>query len=113
VAATPTIVISFQHMDAEEEVRQQLETRLRALAEEFPETTRFEITLAPDGAGHTAHAHVTGKSTEIAPHASGSKLALAADRLVDKIERQLRRIHDKRIFLHRREAQRKPPKRNQ
>jgi ribosome-associated translation inhibitor RaiA len=31
--------------------------------------------------------------------------------VLDKIERQLRKVHDKRIFSLRREAQRDPPKR--
>ena len=34
----------------------------------------------------------------------------AADKVLDKIERQLRTLHDKRIFSQRREAQRDPPK---
>jgi hypothetical protein len=35
----------------------------------------------------------------------------AAEKLLVKVERQLRRVHDKRIFVQRREAQRHPPKR--
>ncbi len=61
--------------------------------------------------GSTFFARVTGKQTEAATHASATALARAADLVLEKIERQLRRVHDKRIFQHRREAQKENLKR--
>lgn len=105
MVASPTIVISFKDMEPDEDLRGALEARCRAFGGEFPETTRYEITLSPDGTGHVAHGHVTGSHTELASHAEAMEPGHAADRLLDKLVRQLRRVHDKRIFAHRREAQ--------
>jgi ribosome-associated translation inhibitor RaiA len=101
-----SVVVSFKDLHPVELVRSAVERRCDALALEFPETTRFEIILAPDGVGFTAHAHVTGNHTEVAAHAAASELAPAADKLLEAVERQLRKLHDKKIFAQRREAQR-------
>ena len=106
-----SIVISFKDVPVNESVRERLDAGCKRLASEFPETTRFELTLAPDGTGHTAHAHVTGRSTEVASHAQAVEIGEAADRLLDKLERQLRRVHDKHVFAPRREGQKENPKR--
>lgn len=107
----PSVVISFKDISVNDSVRATLETGCQRLAAEFPETTRFELTLSPDGAGHVAHAHVTGRSTEVATHARGVALGEAADKLLDKLARQLRRVHDKHVFAPRRDAQQSNPKR--
>ena len=112
MAERPTVVLQLKQASSDDALREHVEKRLAALADEFPEVTRFEITLSEDGAGFSAHGHVTGKSTEVAPHsAAASEARPALDSLLDRIERQLRRVHDKRIFAQRREAQRDPPKR--
>jgi ribosome-associated translation inhibitor RaiA len=104
MARAPHIVISFKDIASDEEIRQSLETGCLQLAEEFPETTRFELTLAPDGGGHTAHAHVTGRNTEVAAHTEAIELGAAAGRLLDILERLLRKVHDKHLFKQRRRA---------
>ncbi len=106
-----TVVISFKDLEVDEEAREAIDKRCGILGDEFPETTRFEITISPDGSGHTAHARVHARQTEVDTHASASELRLAADQALDKVERQLRRAHDKRIFSRRREAQKASPKR--
>jgi ribosome-associated translation inhibitor RaiA len=111
MAETPVVTISFKDLETDEEVRERIETRCRALAEEFPETTRFEITASPDGAGHVTHARVSGRSTHLDAHASAIELSLSAEQALDKIHHQLRSVHDKRIFVRRREARKENPKR--
>ncbi|MBW2234504.1 MAG: HPF/RaiA family ribosome-associated protein [Deltaproteobacteria bacterium] len=101
-----SVVISFKDIDPQEKVRETVEERCEVLAEEFPETTRFEVILSSDGASWTAHGHVTGNHTEVAGHGDASELAVAADKLLEQLARQLRKIHDKKIFAQRREAQR-------
>jgi ribosome-associated translation inhibitor RaiA len=98
-------------MDTDEELRDQVEERCRTLAGEFPEVTQVEVTITPDGAGHAATGHVSGKSTRLATHASAVEPGHAADQLLDTLRQQLRRAHDKRIFTRRREAQQRNPKR--
>jgi ribosome-associated translation inhibitor RaiA len=101
------VVIRFEEApEDEEELRVLLERRCARLREEFPETGHVEVAFALDGAGHAASARVTGRATEVAAHATGDAPRDAADRLFERLERQLRRVHDKRIFSRRREARR-------
>jgi ribosomal subunit interface protein len=111
MAHGPTVLMNFKDLPTDERVRDSIEARCRILTEEFQEVTRFEFTLSGEGNGFTAHGHVRGKSTDVATHAAANQLGAAADQLLDKVERQLRRAHDKRIFAQRRGAQRDPPKR--
>ncbi len=104
------VQVSFKDMESNEGVRNHIELRCAALSEEFPEIHRFEITLAPDGSGHTAHGEVTSQLGPIATHAAAIEMSQAADRLLIKLERQLRKNHDKRIFVNRRKAQKSSPK---
>jgi ribosome-associated translation inhibitor RaiA len=108
--ADPTVVISFREIEADDEVRDRIDERCRAFAEEFPETTRFEMTLAPDGAGHTAHLRVSGRDTHLDSHGNAIELERAAEQALDKAHAQLRTVHDKRIFTRRREARKASPK---
>jgi ribosomal subunit interface protein len=107
----PTLVTNFKDLSKDEAVREAIEKRCRHLAEAFGEIVRIEITLAADGVGFTAHGHVTGSHVDVATHATATQLLPAAEKLLVKVERQLRRVHDKRIFAKRREAQRRSPKR--
>jgi ribosome-associated translation inhibitor RaiA len=105
------IAVSFKDMETDEELRDRLAERCRTLADEFPEVTQVEVTITPDGTGHAATGHVSGKSTRLATHASAVEPGHAADQLLDTLRQQLRRAHDKRIFTRRREAQQRNPKR--
>jgi ribosome-associated translation inhibitor RaiA len=105
------IAVHFKDMPVREGVRSSVEDRCRALAGEFPELTHVEVTLAPDGSGHSASGRVTGKSTVLASHALAPEPGHAADKLLDTLRHQLRRQHDKRIFAQRRVAQKVNPKR--
>ena len=111
MAGSPTVITTFKDIESNDRVRDSIEARCQHLAGEFPEVTRFEITCLEDGTGFTVHAHATGKGTDVDSHAGASELAPAADQVLDKLERQLRRVHDKRIFGQRRDAQKDPPKR--
>ena len=106
----PTVVTTFKDLPTDEEVRDAIDRRCEHLAGEFREISRIEITLAEDGLGISAHGHVTGKARDVGARAEASEAGPAADKVLDKIERQLRTLHDKRIFSQRREAQRDPPK---
>jgi ribosome-associated translation inhibitor RaiA len=107
---TPTVVIRFKDVEPDEALRDELERRTRELAGEFPETTRFELSLEPDGAAFRIHGHVNGKNTRIPIQGQGPDVRSAADQLFHRLRQQLRRVHDKRIFQHRKEAQKSGPK---
>ncbi len=105
------VVVHFKDLSTDEELRDAIQARCEEFAREFHELARCEVNLEEAGAGFLAHGHVTGKNTDVATHATADTLRPAVDRVLDKIERQLRKQHDKRIFAQRREAQRDPPKR--
>jgi ribosome-associated translation inhibitor RaiA len=105
------IAVHFKDMPVDGDVRDAVEERCRALADEFPEVTHVEVTLTPDGVGHHASGRVTGRKTELATHATATEPGHAANQLLDTLRHQLRRSHDKRIFARRRAAQRENPKR--
>jgi ribosome-associated translation inhibitor RaiA len=110
----PAVEVRFKDLEPDEQLRERVERRCRELTENFPEATHIEITFSPEGDEFSAHGHVMGKRTEAATSATASELTPAADRLFDRLAKQLRRAHDKRIFVQRREAQlhstKKPPR---
>ena len=110
MADRPTVVTNFKDVSASATVRELIERRCEHIAEEFHEVRRMEVTLTEDGQGFTAHGHFPTKGHDVEAHANASDLGPAADKLLDKIERQLRTLHDKKIFSQRREAQRNPAK---
>jgi ribosome-associated translation inhibitor RaiA len=112
MSENPAVVISFKDLDVDEPLRENLEKRCLALTSEFPEVTRVELTLHPDGDGHSATGHATGKDTQVATRASAGEIAFAADQVLDKLKQKLRRSHDKKIFAHRREAKQSHPRRS-
>lgn len=99
-----TVIVHYGDVERSDELNEALEKRCQQLAEEFSEVDRFEISLSPDNNDITAHAKVTGKSTSISAHASAPHERQAADAALDRLERELRKGHDKRIFTPRREA---------
>jgi ribosomal subunit interface protein len=111
VAEQLILITNFKDLSKDDAVREAIEKRGHHLAEEFGEIVRIEITLTAEGVGFRAHGHVTGRQIDVATHAAASEMLPAAEKLLVKVERQLRRVHDKRIFVQRREAQRHPPKR--
>ena len=110
MAERPTVVTTFKDIPVDENIRESIEKRCEHIAEEFHEIHRMEVSLAEDGQGFTAHGHFPCNGHDVGAQAGANDLGPAADKLLDKIERQLRTHHDKRIFSQRRDAQKDPPK---
>ena len=110
---SPVVVVHFKDVEIDEVVKESVQKRCDHLADEFHEVTRFELSIEENGAGFDVHGHATGKHTDVATHAHADNVRVASDQVLEKIERQLRKHHDKRIFAQRRDAQRDPPKRRQ
>ncbi|MEE2677516.1 MAG: HPF/RaiA family ribosome-associated protein [Myxococcota bacterium] len=106
----PSVVTTFKDIPHDEAVSDAIERRCEHLAKEFHELSRVEITLAEEGVGITVHGHATGKFRDVGAQAEATEALPAVERVLGKIERQLRTAHDKQIFTQRREAQRHPPK---
>jgi ribosomal subunit interface protein len=111
--SNPVVVVHFKDGEIDETVKQAVQKRCDHLSEDFHEANRFEVTIEENGKGFAVHGHATGKHTDVATHAKAEHARTAADQVLDKIERQLRKLHDKRIFAQRRDAQRDPPKRRE
>lgn len=100
------VVIHFRDLPTDDTVREHLEQRCERLADEFPETTHYELTLQADSGGIEGNCHVRGKKTGVAARIANAETPRqAGDQVLDKVERELRRDHDKRIFTPRRKAQ--------
>ena len=106
-AETPaTVTIHFRDLERDDDTLEALERRCQDLSSTFPETTHYELSLSSETVAITANGHVRGKGIDFAASASSSDARVSAERVLDKLERELRREHDKRIFGHRREARR-------
>ena len=111
-----TVIVHFKGLqkglEQRDELQEAVDKRCRHLAEEFPETDRFEVSIGAEANDLTAHAKATGKNTSVSSHASAPEPRAAAEAALDRLERELRRVHDKRIFAPRREARRAKAKRD-
>ena len=105
------VVIRFKEVPVDENTKEALEKRCQQLAETFPETSRFEVSLTPAADDVRAQSHVSGKHVNAAAHAEAAEARVAGERALEKLERELRRHHDKQIYGHRREAQKNAAKR--
>jgi ribosome-associated translation inhibitor RaiA len=108
-----TLVIRFKEIEHDDDVHADLERRLRHLTETFPETSHCELSLTADGLDISAHAQARGRGIDLASHASAQEARAAGEAAIDKLERELRREHDKRIFSRRREARRDQDRRRE
>ena len=106
MSRNPSVVLHFRDVEVDETIKESVHRRCDHLADEFHEVNRFELTISENGAGFSVHGHATGKNTDVATHAESVAPRAASDQVLDKIERQLRRVHEKRIFSRRREARR-------
>ena len=64
------------------------------------------VAYTADSIDISAHAHASGKRLDLAAHAVTQDVRKAGEIALEKLQRELRREHDKRIFARRREARR-------
>jgi len=72
----------------------------------FPEASSFEVSLGRTGVQFDVHVHVTGRHVSLAAKARQRVLGEALHAAFARAERQLRKRHDKQIYVRRREVQR-------
>lgn len=102
--------IHFQDLPPSAALRDECERWVSELESEFPETSKFEVTLTHAGAEHETHVHITGRDLELASSAKGRGQREAIEEAFERLRRQLRKRRDKQILGRRREAQ-KPSRR--
>ena len=109
---SPRIEVHWRNLRTDPKTDEYLERRCLHMREEFPEADSFEISFQIEGQEIECHAHVDGKRTRLAAHSTGAQHSKqAAENALDKLEREMRKDHDKRIFGNRRKAQKSQPRR--
>lgn len=109
MTASPTVIVHLREVqDADDvaDLQEALERRCQELAEEFHEADRFEIHVTAVGNAFSAQARASGKKTDVAAQGTGAQPRPACDAALDRLARELRSRHDKRIFKPRRQARR-------
>ena len=96
--------IHYQDVPHSERVRAECEELTNGLLQEFPESSKYEVTISQSGSDYEAHLHVTGKDLGINSKARGKEMRDTVVEAFEKAQRQLRKHHDKVIFGRRREA---------
>jgi diphthamide synthase subunit DPH2 len=97
--------MNFRDTPHSEVVQSECEGLAQGLREEFPETTRVEVTLGHDRGEYEAHVHVTGRDIDLAGSSkSRDSLVVAARDAFHRAHAQLRKHHDKAIFKPRRDG---------
>jgi ribosomal subunit interface protein len=96
--------IHFRDVPHSDEIRRECEQWVDALGKEFPETSKYEVTVSHSKGEHETHVHVTGKDLELASVAQKRDLKDALTEGFERVRRQLRKHHDKKIYARRRSA---------
>ena len=97
--------INFHDTPHSEAVQGECEGLAQALRDEFPETTRVEVTVGHERDEYDAHVHVTGRNIDMAARAKNREsMVVAAREAFAKAHGQLRKHHEKLIFNARRDG---------
>lgn len=105
MSSAQEVIVHGHHVDVPAGVKAFIEERCEAVCAEFPEVSKVEVTMEPEGDGFTAHAHATGRKTNVAAtHDWGREMGQAAEQVLDKIATRLRRRHDKQRTMGRKET---------
>ncbi len=100
--------MNFRDTAHSEVIHGECESLAQTLRDEFPQTSRVEVTVGHDRDEYEAHVHVTGKDIDLAAKAkSRESLLVAARDAFHRAESQLRKHHDKAIFNRRRDGKQK------
>ena len=99
--------MNFRDTPHSEVVQGECEGLAQTLRDEFPETTRVEVTVGHERDEYDAHVHVTGRDIDMAARAkSRESMPTAVREAFAKAHHQLRKHHDKQVFNRRREGHR-------
>jgi len=94
----------FQDLEHSNFLQSKCETLSQSLQQEFPETTRFEVTMTQVGEERSTQVHVTGKDIDFVSTASSKSPKESVNDAFERLRKQLRKHHDKVIFNRRRDT---------
>ena len=98
--------LHLEQLSNPEPIREACAQQASELHADFPETTRVSVTVRRVGPEYETHVCANGKDVEVASRARDTEILGSVTDAFDKTRRQLRKNHDKTIFVRRREAQR-------
>jgi ribosome-associated translation inhibitor RaiA len=98
--------LHLEQLSNPEPMREACNQQAAELHADFPNTTRVSVTVRRVGSEYEAHVCAKGKDVEVASRARSIDVLGSLTDAFDKTRRQLRKNHDKTIFVRRREAQR-------
>ena len=94
--------IHFQDVPHSDAIREECEQLASSLQDDFPETSKCEVTVTHTGEEKELHLHITGKDIDVAARAHARDLRETMVDAFDRVRKQLRKHHDKQIFSRRR-----------
>jgi ribosomal subunit interface protein len=94
--------IHFKDLPHSDKIRSECENHAGQLQEEFPYTSKVQVTVSHDGAEHETHVHLTGKDVDLASSSRARELHETVSEAFDRMRKQLRKHHDKVVFGRRR-----------
>lgn len=96
--------LHFHDVPHSVELREEAERHVAQIQQEFPDTSKFEVSLSHDRAEHHVQVHLTGKEGEFAARAANGDPKASLEEAFTRLRRQLRRHHDKRVLGRRRQV---------
>ena len=93
-----------QQMDVTAALREYVETRLARLERHFDQPFDIRVLLSVDKPHHCAEATVTVRGQTLHADAKAQDMYAAIDLLVDKLDRLLMKLKEKRVDHHRGES---------
>ena len=103
--------LTVRHGQVSDPVRAYVERKLSKLGRRLHESTLVEVVLDRErnpkiADDHVVEAEIHAKGRNLVAREAAPSFEVATDRLVDRLERQVERLRDKRVHEPRRRAQR-------
>merc|ERR1711964_653725 len=86
MSADARVVMGFKWVEHDEELSESVEKRCRALADEFPETTQFEVHMELEAGEVAVRVHISGRDTQFASHSRAAQARTASDTALEKLD---------------------------
>jgi ribosome-associated translation inhibitor RaiA len=99
----------FQDLPHSDFLHAKCRVQASQLQSEFPEVLRVEVTHTHSGDARSTHVHATGRNLDVASAATSRSARESVQEAFGRLQRQLRKHHDKVIYNRRREAREARP----
>ncbi len=87
------ISITFRHMDSSDAIKKYAETKLSKLQKFLRRPMTAKVTLSIDRLKHAAEARISSGGEHLEAHERSEDMYASIDRMMEKLERQIRGSH--------------------